>query len=462
MAASFETLGNATIQLFRDGRPVLATDPWLVGTCYFGSWALDHPLTQRQIANVAASDYIWISHGHPDHLHVESLAYLRPGTKILLPDHYHGEIAGFLRDRGFRVEVLGYRRWFEIEPGLKVMCLDNMNQDAVLAIVVEDALLINVNDSPVAGELSFLRRMVRRHPTRQTYVFALCSIDADMCNFVDSAGQSAVPHREASKRHEVWRAARLARRLGVRHFCCSSSQHVYVRADSAWANAHRITWADMQRYWPSPQVRLIEPFVTVEPASGAVTRNHPAQQPDPDPGAAEEEDWRARLSAGEWREVERFFARFELLRTQLDYVEVEVGGELRRFCLGARKGARRAPRSVRFLAPRGSLMAAVGSGYFDDLLIGNFMKVQLTDTRLYPHFTPIVAKLGGNAKVFTKRDYRAFRRRYFKRNPLGSLSYLAFVRVGFGIVPGLAARLRSIGLGGALDRARQLAAGLRR
>ena len=49
MNESFETLGNATLQLFADGRPVLATDPWLVGTCYFGSWALDHALTDQQI-----------------------------------------------------------------------------------------------------------------------------------------------------------------------------------------------------------------------------------------------------------------------------------------------------------------------------------------------------------------------------------------------------------------------------
>jgi hypothetical protein len=36
----FETLGNATLQFFRDGHPVLATDPWLKGTCYFSSCQL--------------------------------------------------------------------------------------------------------------------------------------------------------------------------------------------------------------------------------------------------------------------------------------------------------------------------------------------------------------------------------------------------------------------------------------
>ena len=33
----FETIGNATI-ICHDGGPVLATDPWLIGSAYFGSW----------------------------------------------------------------------------------------------------------------------------------------------------------------------------------------------------------------------------------------------------------------------------------------------------------------------------------------------------------------------------------------------------------------------------------------
>ena len=40
MRFSFETLGNASLASVKDDRPVLATDPWLTGTCYFGSWGL--------------------------------------------------------------------------------------------------------------------------------------------------------------------------------------------------------------------------------------------------------------------------------------------------------------------------------------------------------------------------------------------------------------------------------------
>src|SRR5271166_5899145 len=178
MNASFETLGNATVQVFQDSTPVLATDPWLVGTCYFGSWALDHPLTAQQIANVVGSDYIWISHGHPDHLHHESLDLLRQGQKILLPDHYSSEIKASLEGRGFKTTVLPYRRWVRLTPAVRVLCLDNLNQDADLVIEAGDALIINLNDSPLAGEFRFLRGLVRQHRNDKTYLLALCSVDA--------------------------------------------------------------------------------------------------------------------------------------------------------------------------------------------------------------------------------------------------------------------------------------------
>ena len=57
-------------------------------------------------------------------------------------------------------------------------------------------------------------------------------------------------------------------------------------------------------------------------------------------------------------------------------------------------------------------------GYFDDLLIGNFMKVRLVNTKLYPQFTPLVAKIGGNAKVYTRDSTIAFVS-LFRRNPVG-------------------------------------------
>lgn len=449
MNEKFETLGNATIQLFDDGRPVLATDPWLVGTCYYGSWALDHPLTQEQIANVVNSDYIWISHGHPDHLHHESLDLLPKGKKVLLPDHYDREIKSFLEEKGFDVTVLPYRSWFEISPNVRVMSVDNINQDAILVVRIGDALLINLNDSPIAGEASFLRRLVRKHPNAKTYLLALCSIDADMFNFVDGEGRQTIDPPYERKPGAIWSVARIADSLGVKNFCCSSSQHIYVRADSIWANQYRITWADIQRHWSRPNIRAIEPFVTVDIATGSVTANHPAQRPDENQitDRTGDDDWSATLSVAEWTSVEAFFRRFEMIRRHIDFIEVTIGGETRHFDLNPTQRVTPAKaRGVRFHAPKQSFLETIKWGYFDDLLIGNFMKVQLINTRLYPRFTPLVAKLGGNAKVYSRSQYRTFLSRYVGRNPLGTFAYLFEPEKNYVIMPWLRSRADALGL----------------
>jgi L-ascorbate metabolism protein UlaG (beta-lactamase superfamily) len=51
-----------------DGRPVFCTDPWLHRAPYFCSWTHNFRLSERQIADILACEYIWFCHGHPNHL----------------------------------------------------------------------------------------------------------------------------------------------------------------------------------------------------------------------------------------------------------------------------------------------------------------------------------------------------------------------------------------------------------
>ena len=306
-------------------------------------------------------------------------------------------------------------------------------------------LLIDLNDSPVAGEERLLRRLAAQFPREKTYVFALCSVDADMFNLVDEDGRSTISSPEERKVPEIWRVARLARKLGVGTFCCSSSQHVYARSDLAWANVHRITWADLRRHWSQPDVRLVPPFSTVDLSTGSVTQNHPTHQPDPGQfsNTTADDDWDATLSEDEWQTVTEFFGRFELLPTYMDYLDITVAGFTRRVTIGKRGRQRK---GMHFFVPKQSLMATVNSGYFDDLLIGNFMKVSLSNMRLYPFFTPLVAKIGGNAKVYTRNQYFRFLARYFRRNALGSAAYMAHTYVYFQVLPALGRMSRSLKL----------------
>jgi hypothetical protein len=454
MSFTVETLGNAIVQLCEDGRPILTTDPWFEGTAYFGSWALERPLTPEQRKRAHESAFLWISHGHPDHLHHESLANLPRGKTILLPDHYHPEICDTLAADGFDVRVMAYKKWMKLTDKVEVMCLDNWNQDAALVIRAGDALLINLNDSPLFGEGSFLRGLVRRHPNKKTYLFALCAIDADMINFVNAKDERVNGDPEERKPGAVWTVARMAEYLGVSTYCISSSQHQYVRADSVWANLYRLSWDDVAKHWSRPSIKLVQPYVTIDLATGQMTPTPAPPRAQDDAAISPGDDWSELLSEDEWQTVERFFRRFETVRDKIDFVAVTVGGETRDFALNerARGKPRGQLRGFRFSVPKRSLMECVAYGYFDDLLIGNFMKTELINTSLYPNFSPLVAKLGGNAKVFTAADYRRFWWRYFKRSPIVMTRY--FLSQGFDdqLVPAARAAADRLGVKPPLKR----------
>ena len=76
----FETIGNATLTIF-DNVPVLTTDPWIKGKPYFGSWAHKYEIPKLQLENINNAKYIWLSHGHPDHIDPDSF-YLFKKKKL--------------------------------------------------------------------------------------------------------------------------------------------------------------------------------------------------------------------------------------------------------------------------------------------------------------------------------------------------------------------------------------------
>jgi len=53
----------------------------------------------------------------------------------------------------------------------------------------------------------------------------------------------------------------------------------------------------------------------------------------------------------------------------------------------------------------------------------SFITAELRGMSLYPHFTPVVAKLAGASGVKTFKAWRQFRWRYFRRNPVGYLEW---------------------------------------
>lgn len=415
MQLGFETIGNACI-LCHDHGPVLVTDPWLDGPAYFGSWILSHRVPQEQLANARACRFVWLSHGHPDHLSLPSLELLRD-KPILLPDHRGGRIAQDLRQLGFQVTVLQDGVWTELSPRLRVASLANYNQDAVLLIDLDGNLIVDANDAGDRGAGRFLQRELPRF--RRSFLACLMGYgDADMIHFVDEQGRP-VPPAAAAREPLGPQIAAILHGYGIGYYAPSSSQHRYQRTDSLWANEHITPVDDYQRGFRSDRgAQCLPAFVQFDLESGEHRRiDPPSNAGITAPPEQFGDDWSTPLEAADVAVLRDYFCQFEHLRRCLDFVNFRVGGRDHTIDVG--RGHRR---GITFATPRQSLLAAVQWRAFDDLLIGNFTRTTLHGdwgaigaAALYPDFTPFVTKFGDNGGARTAAELRAYFADYLAR-----------------------------------------------
>jgi hypothetical protein len=410
MELGFETIGNATL-IFHDGGPVLATDPWIVGAAYFGSWTRSHAIPEEQRAAIAACPYLWLSHGHPDHLSSESLEGLRRAT-LLLPDHVGGRIRRDLAEQGYKLRVLPCREWVQLSPRMHVACVADWNQDAVLVVSLDGRLVLDLNDAGERGWGRFVRALARRHP--ESYLLRLSGHgDADMINLFDEEGRRIAP--AAARKVPVGGAiARDTEGCGARFFIPFSSMHRYQRADSVWANAFTTSLDDYAVGFASKRCELLPAFVRVDLLRDEVTRLDPPAEPERAKDPREfGDDWDEPLERGDAEALAEYIRSVEHVRRTFGFVTFRVGGKEARVEL---EGPRR-ERGFTFEVPRASLMTAVKYRVFDDLLIGNFMKVTLHGgAGLYPDFSPYVAKYADNGGARTRDELATYFHAYRDRD----------------------------------------------
>ena len=424
----FETIGNACL-ICHDQGPVLATDPWIKGPAYFGSWTTSHEIPPEQLAEVKACKYLWISHGHPDHLSLESLAELKE-KEILLPDHFGvhahtdphggGRIARELRGMGYRVRVLHDGVWNQLSPRMRVMSIGDYCQDAGLLVELGGRLLVDSNDKSDNGAGPFLRQLASRYD--ESYLLALTGYgDADMINFFDGGGHR-IPPPAMKKEPLLDGIEQILEFFGIKSYVPFSSQHRYQRTDSAWANECATPPEAYAGSFRSSAKELLPIFCRCDFTRDEVRSINPPARPNllvsPEQFG---DNWADELEPDDRQKIARYFGRLEHLKTFLGTLNFRVGGkdnviEIER---SRRLG-------ITFETPRASLMTVIEYEIFDDLMIGNFTKTTLHGpwerqgtAALYPDFIPFVTKVGDNGGAHTKDELVVYFAEYQRRGFFG-------------------------------------------
>ncbi|HJU09439.1 MAG TPA: hypothetical protein VJ728_01115 [Candidatus Binataceae bacterium] len=420
MDLGFETTGNAVL-VFRDKKPVLVTDPWITGGAYFGSWGLSHEIPQQVTRAILDSEYVWISHGHPDHLSARSLDPLG-GKRILLPDHVGGLIAAGLRERGFNVEILKDRKWYQLSRNLRVLCIADYDQDAILLADVGGTLVCDFNDASDHGWGPFVKKIIRGF--HDSFLLCLTGYgDTDMINIWREDGSFIEP-RAARKRPVGSTIARLNHAWGTRYFIPFSSMHIYERQDSAWARQYRTDLPDYAIGFESTVSQLLPAFISYDVERRCWEPLSPtARDVTPKPPEEFGDDWSQDLEADDKKRLSHYFKSAEFLADYLNFINIRSGGK--DYVIELAKS--RFKRGITFEAPRNSLMTAIENEVFDDMLIGNFMKTILhgnfRSVPLYPYVGEYLTKFADNGRAKSRGEVRRYLAEYRRRAPLSYLRY---------------------------------------
>jgi hypothetical protein len=255
------TLGHACAVLCREGEtPLLATDPWLVGSVYWRSWWLQNYPSADEIKWLAQSAWIYVTHEHPDHFHMPSIRRLGNGPAYLFPSLAEQGYLAYMAQHGYRAEAVQPSRWRAIGESVSILSIPVWNDDSVLLIDTPSALIFNLNDAkPPLPVLRSIRRLADQIGKPRVL---LCSYSPASCinSFLDETGGivSLKPARDY-----VDFVCRLCDTLAADFFVPFASQAVFERPDSCWANGYRTSYDDLQRYWRS-EARLLPPYTILD------------------------------------------------------------------------------------------------------------------------------------------------------------------------------------------------------
>lgn len=167
-------IGHAGVAIHAANQHIVC-DPWWDGPAYSGQWQ-QWPPPEVEPADRDGVQWIYISHGHEDHLHLPTLRTLNKQATLIIPR---------FRDRGFRdcLGALGFRRIIEVghaerrvlAPGLAVTMYVN-RQDSILALEADGRTVVNANDALHACRRHVVdhlaRQIRRRHPAIDTLLMS--------------------------------------------------------------------------------------------------------------------------------------------------------------------------------------------------------------------------------------------------------------------------------------------------
>jgi len=109
-------VGHASLLVETNDITILS-DPWWQGPCFGAQWWV-HPEPCRSLVDQSTIDFIYISHGHADHLHLGTLSRLPKSAVVLVAEDL--DLNEAIEGLGFECIALPSGEKIEIAPRIHV------------------------------------------------------------------------------------------------------------------------------------------------------------------------------------------------------------------------------------------------------------------------------------------------------------------------------------------------------
>tara|TARA_B100001057_G_scaffold335642_1_gene336366 strand:- start:1447 stop:2784 length:1338 start_codon:yes stop_codon:yes gene_type:complete len=414
----FETIGNATVTVL-DDEPVLTTDPWINGNPYFGSWTHAYDIPKEQLNNILSSKYIWLSHGHPDHIDPDSLDLFKDKT-FLVADHYGDRIFNDLKVK-FNCIKLRSNKWFEISKNIRIKSFADWNQDSCLLIEIKKKdILFNLNDGSGLGWSKEIKKIISSYKNK--FLLKLINWgDADMINFFNHHNEFVLP-LAANKKPCGESYNYYMKKWGCNYSIPFSAFHQYIRKDSIAMNKFCTPLKEHYKNFDYKKGEMLPAFISWDSNKNAYKKINPKKNENKIIDSSHFGDvWSDDLDKTDEEEIKNYFYQFDQIKKKFGFLSFKIGKREFNLKFSNKK------QGICFEAPRNSFIYSIKNNIFDDLLIGNYMKVKLINVpSLYPDFTPYVTKYGDNGLSRSKEELD----KYFEYYKFNSANFwLDFLKI---------------------------------
>jgi len=133
----------------------LLCDPWYFGSIFHNGWSLLYENPKSSILEVIEkTNYIWISHEHPDHFSIEFFRNYKNIIKdrkitVIFQNTKDHRVTNFIRSCGINIIELSDGEIFKIEENFTLEIEKNDFYDSLAIIRVNGVNIFNLNDCPI-------------------------------------------------------------------------------------------------------------------------------------------------------------------------------------------------------------------------------------------------------------------------------------------------------------------------